>query len=277
MNLYIGKIMKIDKKSWGILKIQGNQLDRDICVSLLNNFMLGSEDKNNSTMIYFDNKNFSEIESFLNHQKIITDWSWSKIKEKNWNANCKDFFKPILINNQVEVIPEWEKSNTDYLTIKINPALAFGTGHHETTYMMIQAILDLDINNKSILDVGTGSGILSILLYKMGNKKIFAIDNDHLVESNFYENLQLNNIESINFEIADCLKLDKVEYDVILANINREIIIELLSSFKKTKSLIILSGILIDDFKLIETALLNNNKSITKKYTRNEWMCIIAE
>ena len=157
------------------------------------------------------------------------------------------------------------------MTITINPALAFGTGHHETTFMMIKAILDLDIKDKSIIDIGTGSGILSILLYNMGNKDIYAIDNDPLVESNFYENLMLNNIDNIKFEILDCLSIKEFNYDIVLANINREIIIDLLKILESSNSK------LIEDVEMVESSLMKNNKKIINSFTKNEWSCIVAE
>ena len=277
MNIYTGKNMEIKKKTWKLLEIQGDLSNRDICVSLLSKYMIGCEEKDNVTLIYFESEKISEIEHILKYEEVIGDWNWSDVIEENWNSKCEDFFKPVIVNDKVEIIPMWEKSNSDYMTIKINPALAFGTGHHETTYMMIEAILNLNICNKSIVDIGTGSGILSILLNMMGNENIFAIDNDSLVESNFYENLDLNNIDNIDFEITDCLKIREFNYDVILANINREIILELLELLKNTKNLIILSGILIEDSEVVESSLLKNNKSIIQTYTKNEWKCIIAQ
>ena len=143
--------------------------------------------------------------------------------------------------------------------------------------MMIQAILDLSIKENNIVDVGTGSGILSILLRKIGNKNIFAFDNDPLVESNFYENLLLNKIDNIDFKIEDCLNVNYLNYDVILANVNREIILKLIKILKDCNGLIILSGILIEDSKMVENELDKNNKSIISVYERNEWKCIVAK
>ena len=269
--------MKINKKSWKQLKIYGDYSNRELCISLLDSYMVGSEDRNDFSLIYFNNKDQKRVEMILNEKKIIKNWMWNDIVEKNWNKRCKDFFKPVTINNKIQIIPFWEEMNQDYLTIKINPALAFGTGHHETTYMMMQAILDLNLDNISAIDVGTGSGILSILLRKMGIMKLLAVDNDSLVESNFYENLKLNNINNIDFKIIDCSKIREFDYDIILANINREVLVELIQNLKNNKSLIILSGILIEDEPVIESVLLNNNKKVLKKYRKNEWSCIITE
>ena len=269
--------MKSEKQSWKTLEIYGSKEHREISVSLLNKYMLGSQEKEDSTIIYFNNESISKVEDILNRKKIINSWSWDSIIEKNWNSNCRDFFKPITIDDKVQIIPSWENQKKDFLTITINPALAFGTGHHETTFMMIKAILDLDIKDKSIIDIGTGSGILSILLYNMGNKDIYAIDNDPLVESNFYENLMLNNIDNIKFEILDCLSIKEFNYDIVLANINREIIIDLLKILQSSNSKIILSGILIEDVEMVESALMKNNKKIINSFTKNEWSCIVAE
>ena len=269
--------MKIKKHSWKTLEIYDNYKDREICSSFLNEYMIGSEIKEDLTKIYFDKKDIAEVERILNENNLVKKYKWKDIHEENWNKNCLDFFNRIEINDRVEIIPKWESANDKFISVIINPALAFGTGHHETTYMMIQAILDLNIKENNIVDVGTGSGILSILLRKIGNKNIFAFDNDPLVESNFYENLLLNKIDNIDFKIEDCLNVNYLNYDVILANVNREIILKLIKILKDCNGLIILSGILIEDSIMVEKELDKNNKSIISVYERNEWKCIVAK
>ena len=158
--------MKINNQVWSTLTIFGEEDNRDIFISHIQNVMLGCEQSLESSTLYFERSHVNRVNNMLNSSKYINNWKWSEIKEKNWNKKCKDFFKPVIVDKKVEIIPYWRNATTDYLSIKINPALAFGTGHHETTYMMIQAILEFDLNEKSVFDIGTGSGILSILAKK---------------------------------------------------------------------------------------------------------------
>ena len=96
--------MKINKKSWKQLKIYGDSSNRDFCISLFDNYMMGSEDRDDFSLIYFNNKDQKRVEMILNEKKIIKNWMWNDIVEKNWNKKCKDFFKPVTINNKIQIM-----------------------------------------------------------------------------------------------------------------------------------------------------------------------------
>jgi len=276
VNLYIEKIMKINKQSWSVLTISGKEIDRNIFTSYAEKIMLGCEHNMENSILYFEKYDIDKVNIILNNLGWIDNWEWSEIKEKNWNQKCKDFFKPVIVDKKVEIIPYWEKTTDDYLSIKINPALAFGTGHHETTYMMMQAILKFDLNGKSIFDIGTGSGILSILAKKRGARNIVAIDNDKLTYNNFYENLDLNNInEDIEFKITDCLNVDNFKYDFIFANININVLLNLVSRINTKGTILILSGILSTDEELVSKVL--NPEKIQNIYRKKEWLCLVVK
>ena len=268
--------MKINNQIWDVLTIFGEENDRTTFTSYIENFMLGCEHALESSTLYFKKDDINEVNIMLNDLKYIDNWKWSEIKEKNWNQKCKDFFKPIIIDEKIEILPYWETPTNNYSSIKINPALAFGTGHHETTYMMIQAILALDLNEKSVFDIGTGSGILSILAKKRGAQNIFAIDNDELTYNNFYENLKLNNInDGIEFKIEDCFSIDTFNYDFIFANINLNILLDLIPRINHKGTILILSGILSTDEQRVFKVL--NQKKIKNIYKRKEWLCLVVE
>lgn len=268
--------MKINNQIWSTLKIFGKNNNRNIFTTYTESLMLGCEHKSDMSILYFQNNDVKKVKSILNNFKYLDKWQWSKIEEQNWNKKCKDFFKPIVIDKQVEILPYWENSKNNYLSIKINPALAFGTGHHETTYMMIQTILRFDLNRKSVFDIGAGSGILSILANKKGAKHIFAIDNDKLTYNNFYENLKLNTINSrVKFEIKDCFSISNFRYDFIFANINLNVLLKLIPRINTRGTILILSGILCSDEKLLLKVL--NKQKIKNIYKRKEWLCLVIE
>jgi len=271
--------MKQNNHTWDSLEIFGEDQDRDFFTSYINNIVIGIENREKSTILFFDNIKKSEINKILTKNDNIKKWKWSIVQEKNWNKACKDFFQPIIINNKIKILPFWEEQSKNYLNIIINPALAFGTGHHETTNMMIKAMLEFDYNNKSILDIGTGSGILSILAKKKGASKIIAVDNDSLTYNNFFENLNLNSLikEDIDFEIKDCFEIDNFNFDFIFANINSGVLERLIPKINNTNGILIISGILDTDEKSIINLLNQNNKKINKKYKLNEWICFVIE
>ena len=276
-NLFIEKIMKINNQNWYSLEIFGSQKSREIFITYIEDIITGVNNKSDSSLLYFDKIYYEEINLNLDSSSFINKWEWSVIEEQNWNEACKDFFQPVVINNKVRILPSWINCDNDNLDIIINPSLAFGTGHHETTYMMIESILSYDFNDKSVLDIGTGSGILSILAKKLGAKSIYAIDNDILTHNNFFENLALNNINDINFEIKDCFDIIDFNYDFIFANINFNILKELIPRLESMGTILIISGILKSDEKVLTDVLQNNNKKIKNIYRKNEWLCFVIE
>tara|TARA_B100000579_G_scaffold437194_1_gene465588 strand:+ start:1901 stop:2713 length:813 start_codon:yes stop_codon:yes gene_type:complete len=269
--------MKVDNQNWYSLEIFGSESNREIFIAYMYDIVAGVTDNNNSSIIYFDKEHYEKVKTNIESDTLISDWKWSEIEEENWNKACTDFFQPIIISNEIQVLPSWDEPNNNYTNIIINPALAFGTGHHETTYMMIESMLSYDFKNKSVLDIGTGSGILSILAKKKGAKSIYAIDNDILTHNNFYENLDLNDISDIEFDVKDCFKIKNFEYDYILANINLNVLKKLIPNIVNKGTILIISGILNTDEQVVIRALEDGNKEIKNIFRKNEWLCFVVE
>ena len=270
--------MIVNKQIWYSLEIFGTKENREIFIAYIEDLIVGLNEGVNSSLLFFDKIFYEKINLKLKESSIIDDWKLLEVEEKNWTKSCNDFFKPIIINNTVKILPSWsDKYDDKMLNVLINPALAFGTGHHETTYMMIQAMLSYDFKNKTVFDIGTGSGILSILAKKMMAKSIYAIDNDILTNNNFFENLELNDINDINFEIKDCFDIVDFNYDFIFANINLHILEKLIPKIVSKGTILIISGILYSDEKILVKVLNDNGKTIKNIYKKNEWLCFIVE
>ena len=276
-NISTEKTMQVDSQIWYCLEICGEKERREIFISLLDEEISGITENNDNSLIYFK-KNYEEsISKKLNESSHITNWNWSIVEEENWNKSCEDFFKPVTISNKVQIIPKWYPVDNNYMNIIINPALAFGTGHHETTFLMIEEIIKKDLVNKTVIDIGTGSGILSILAKKMNAKSVYAIDNDLLTNNNFYENLELNKIRDIDFEIKDCFDLRAIEFDYIFANINFNVLKKLIPMIKKYGTTLIISGVLSSDKSSVVKILEQSGKKIKNISRKKEWICITAE
>ena len=162
----------------------------------------------------------------LNHTDVEISWSSKKIEQQNWNAEWEKNFRPIKVGDRCMVRAPFHHSENAEYDIVIEPKMSFGTGHHETTHMMLQHILDTDFAGKSVLDMGCGTGVLAILAKMRGAKTVDAIDIDEWCFLNTEENVERNNCTDIQVFQGDSALLTHKKYDVILANINRNILLE---------------------------------------------------
>ena len=209
-------------------------------------------------------KDIYEADQVQNELDIIFNkyhltYSKSVIKEENWNAIWESNFDPVRVGDFVGIRahfhPDFEPAVTH--DIKITPKMSFGTGHHPTTFSVMQLMQRLDFKDKTVYDFGTGTGILGILAEKLGAKKVLAVDNDDWCIENALENIQNNASKVITIEkVTSALQND--QYDIVLANVNRHIIeanMEELTLTSKPGGILVLSGLLIEDqLDMIELA-----------------------
>ncbi len=201
-----------------------------------------------------------------------------RIKGQNWNALWEANFEPIIVNNRCLVRASFHRSmpELDY-DIIIDPKMAFGTGHHQTTHLMIEAILDEDLTNKTVLDMGCGTGVLAILAEMKGAKAITAIDIDDWAYQNTLENTQVNRCERIETFCGDVKIIEGKAYDTILANINLNILLSDIPYYVKTllpNGKLLLSGILKSDIDAIIKKASENGLTHLTTATRDEWVRI---
>ena len=157
------------------------------------------------------------------------------IPAQNWNKSWEDSFEPIVIDNRCIIRAPFHSLNSKVeYDIVIEPKMSFGTGHHETTSMMAVELLDLDVKEKDLLDMGCGTSVLAILAKMKGATYVCAIDNDEWAYANSKENCLLNNCEEIDVKLGDADLLKPEKFDVILANINRNILLKDMGKYVKT-------------------------------------------
>jgi ribosomal protein L11 methyltransferase len=191
----------------------------------------------------------NELDIIFNQYNLT--YSKSVIKEENWNAIWESNFDPVWVGDFVGIRahfhPDFEPAVTH--DIKITPKMSFGTGHHPTTFSVMQLMQRIDFKDKTVYDFGTGTGILGILAEKLGAKKVHAVDNDDWCIENALENIQNNASKVITIEkVASALQKD--QYDIVLANVNRHIIeanMDELTQIGKPGGILVLSGLLIED------------------------------
>jgi ribosomal protein L11 methyltransferase len=245
-------------------------------------YLIGTYDHNQNRIYYFNKEDSEEILKIIDKKKIKHKLLFKEVEYENWHKSYEKYFMPIKIKDELIIIPKWHKVKDNSLkTIKILPGMAFGTGNHETTQLIIASIIKNISKNDRVLDLGAGSGILGIAALMYGASSVLSIENDIDCEGNFFENLELNNIsKNCNLLIKDALSIKDYNYDVVSANINTGVIIKLLPKIKKyrsNKSKIILSGLLISDSPKIISLLNNLNFNIVEKTQKGEWICIVID
>lgn len=183
-------------------------------------------------------------------------YSFKELEDKNWNEEWeKNYFQPIVIDDKCIIHSSFQKpeGNYDY-RILIDPKMAFGTGHHQTTGLILKEILSLNFTTKSVLDMGCGTAVLAILASMRGANSITAIDIDEWAFRNAKENIQLNNTENIRVFLGGAELLGAENYDIIFANINRNILLQDLSAYSHVLNnggLLIMSGFYVEDIPVI--------------------------
>ncbi len=213
----------------------------------------------------------------LNSEEFKIEYEFNEIEQTNWNEEWEKNFSPIVVDNLCTVrAPFHEKPTTKY-DIIIEPKMSFGTGHHETTHMMIQYILNNDFTNKSVLDMGCGTGVLAILAEKKGAKILDAVDYDNWCYLNSLENVERNNCENITVIEGDASVLAGKKYDIIIANINRNILLNDMATYVSClnkNGVLFLSGFYNDDIPVIQEACENQMLKFAEKLERNHWVAL---
>jgi ribosomal protein L11 methyltransferase len=202
------------------------------------------------------------------------------LEERNWNEEWEKNFQPVLVEGFCAIRAHFHDPipGVTYELV-ITPKMSFGTGHHATTYMMLQAMKDLDFRGRRTLDFGTGTGVLAILAEKLGAAEVLAIDNDDWSIDNASENVAANHCSRIGILKADAIPAAE-SFDIILANINKHVIVSQLAIMGQQLApggVILLSGLLTNDIEDIENEAAKNNLTVTLTITKGQWICLKNE
>lgn len=225
----------------------------------------------------------SKIDELLRHFILDAEitYTFKAIEDKNWNEEWeKNYFQPIVIDNRCIIHSSFHQPEKSYdYNILIDPKMAFGTGHHQTTGLILKEILQMDLHEKSVLDMGCGTAVLAILASMRGAKNIVAVDIDEWAYNNAIENIRLNNISDISVWLGGAELLGNETFDVIFANINRNILLQDIPAYVQSLNAggtLIMSGFYKEDISAIREKCEQNNLKFSYFAEQDNWSAVVC-
>jgi ribosomal protein L11 methyltransferase len=213
----------------------------------------------------------------LNSGEFMISYKEEVIQQTNWNREWEKNFNPIQVAGLVSIRAPFHSNPNLKFDIIIEPKMSFGTGHHETTHMMIQHLLSLDLTNKKVLDMGCGTGILAIFAEMKGAENIDAIDIDNWCYQNSLENVERNNCKRITVFKGGASLLFNKKYDIVVANINRNILLQDMNAYIDCLSpdgILLLSGFYYEDIPMIDAVVSTYGLKMDHIIERNNWVAL---
>lgn len=240
----------------------------------------GAEENGNETIISVEEIAFDEAAVKEIMQQFNVDYTLTTVAQQNWNAKWESSFEPVQVGDFALIRASFHEPREGMEhDIIITPKMSFGTGHHATTYLMIELMKDINFNNQQVIDFGTGTGVLAILAEKLGAKQVFAIDNDEWSINNSEENVVANHCKNIRLQLADEM-MHEEKAGIILANINLNVIVANLQKIREAGSAgatVLFSGLMTADEENISKQLQNNGFHIEKIVHRNGWIALLTK
>ncbi len=222
----------------------------------------------------FDPKAFSDLLT-LRDPHVSVNWTSIEIADRNWNAEWESSFQPVEVGQEVRIRADFHESVPGFAhEIVITPQMAFGTGHHATTRMMVEAMLGLDLDGNNVCDLGCGTGVLAILAEQRGAQQILAIDIDMQAVTNARENIQRNGCTRIDVEKGDAQMLCGKMFDVILANIERNTLLEamdLMFAALRSGGALLLSGFVPTDRHMLAQRAREAGFMLAERMNEGDW------
>ena len=214
------------------------------------------------------------LQAYCDHCAV--SFTSKEIEATNWNADWEKNFSPITVGDRIHVRAPFHPATDAEYEIVIEPKMSFGTGHHQTTHLMLEHLLEIDLNEKSVLDMGSGTAVLAIMACKGGAREATAIDIDQWCGENGLENAKRNDVENIQVLVGTAEQLPTTpEFDVIIANINRNVLIADMPAYRaclRPGGVVLLSGFYESDLDII-TERCNECGLIYQKHkTRDTWV-----
>ena len=263
-----------------------NETVYDVLASVLGDVGFESFVSSDEELKAYIQQEFCQIEAI---DEVINDfplvdtnitYQYAEAEDKNWNEEWeKNYFQPIIIGERCVIHSSFHQDipQLEY-DIVINPQMAFGTGHHETTSLIVEELLNDDLTGKSLLDMGCGTSILAILARMRGAQPCTAIDIDEWCVRNSFENIELNHVDNITVKQGDASALkSEGKFDIVIANINRNILLNDMKYYVECMhkgSTLYMSGFYVDDIPMIKEEAARNGLHFEHYNEKNRWAAV---
>ncbi len=266
------------------LSIHATEEQGDILTAYLSDFPFDSFDYAEGLLnCYIPQSEFavcsSEVEELL-HSEGVLDFYFEEIETQNWNATWESNFEEVEVRGEVLIRAPFHEKRTDYegMEVIIQPKMSFGTGHHCTTQLMIESLLDGDVVGKRVLDMGSGTGVLAIVATKLGAESVLAVEIDDMAEESVRENIVLNGVaDRVESVCGDATAIEGREFDIVLANINRNILLADMEAYSATLpqgGQLVISGFLAEDIAILTEKATSLGYQLAKHRTNDIWQAL---
>ena len=266
------------------LSINATEEQGDILTAYLSDFPFDSFDYAEGLLnAYIPQSEFAEyhdaVEEML-HNEGILDYYFEDIEQQNWNAVWESDFKEVEVKNKVLIRAPFHEARPNYkgLEVIIQPKMSFGTGHHATTQLMVDVLLNSAVEGKRILDMGSGTGVLAIVAAKLGAESVLAVEIDDMAEESVRENIALNGVaDKIASVCGDASAIEGEKFDIVLANINRNILLADMGAYAATLSKggeLVISGFLKEDVDILAKQAKKLGFRQTLRLECEEWQAV---
>jgi len=262
-----------------------NQQAHDIIVAYLMHIGFDRfEEREGAVQAYINRdvftwEDFKEAVSQLKTCGIDIKYKYHEADDQNWNEEWEKNFVPVIIGSRLLVRAPFHSSENDLpLTLVIEPKMSFGTGHHQTTRLMLQAMMQIDMEGKKVLDMGCGTGILGIYASKKGAESVTGIDIDNWAYENAIENISRNKVSNMSVRLGDVCAIEEGEmFDIIVANINRNVLLKDIPVYVghlRKRGILLLSGFLSEDAQYVLDCAYAHNLLHTSTVEEAGWLIL---